>query len=151
MKGEQLRGQLEAERFAARGELQSLLATRDDLDKQINETRQYLERVEALLSFWDESKVAALPMFKDEAEPDKPLKDLTIADAAYAVLKEVSIPLHTKQILTAIQRGGKVISSKTPRISVSSALLRDDRFENIGGNTFRIKESARDKDGDGMS
>jgi len=151
MKGEELRGLLEGERFAARGELQSLLATRDDLDRQIKETREYLERVDALLSSWDQSKVEALPMFRDKVQVDEPLKDLTIADGSYAILKEVDIPLHTKQILAALQTGGKVISSKTPRISISSALLRDDRFENIGGNTWRIKESIRDEDGDGMS
>jgi len=153
MKSEELKQLLKDERSAAREQLQFWIGKRDEADRRMNEARQYLEQVETLLSFFDKPKAEAVAvlMFKEEGERHSRYEDLSIADAAYEVLKEAGVPLHAKRILAAILMGGKVISSKTPHISVSSALLRDDRFENIGGNTFRIKESARDEDGDGMS
>jgi len=148
MKSEELRKRLEDELVAAREKWEFWLAKREEIKAEMSDAWQYVERLEALLSTWDKSEAegAMLPMFKDEGERHNRYEDLTIAGAAYEVLKEVNVPLHAKRILAAIVMGGKVISSKTPLISVTSTLIRDDRFENIGGNTWRIKDSVREVD-----
>lgn len=144
MKSEGLRKLLQEERSAGTENLQAWLAKRDEADAGVNEAREYLERLEALLALLDRPEAEALPMWSDQTERHSRYKNLSIADAAHEVLSEVGTPLHAERILAAVLKGGKVISSKTPLLSLTPALHRDGRFQNIGCNTWRIKQSSEE-------
>jgi HB1, ASXL, restriction endonuclease HTH domain len=66
----------------------------------------------------------------------------SITQYAQAILRQSGKPMHVDAILAQIEALGK----KTTKQSVVSALIRDKkRFENIGRNTFRLKEQPKDE------
>jgi len=83
-------------------------------------------------------------VISEEAEPKSTrFQGMKIGDAAYEVLKEADRPLHVREIWDRISEGGVESRAKKPWVSIAAALYRDERFENLGRNTFRIKEGTQ--------
>ncbi len=63
---------------------------------------------------------------------------LSMADAAYEVLRKIGGgPLHLPDILEqALARGLIAAGGATPQLSLSTAMLRDNRFTNLGENRW---------------
>jgi len=74
-----------------------------------------------------------------EEREERRFSGKSIADASGEILKEAGTPLHVSEIWKRISEGGITSRAKRPTVSVAAALIRDERFENIGRNTFRIK------------
>lgn len=72
---------------------------------------------------------------------------LTIADAAFTVLSRVGGgPLHLSNILAQIQADSLAeLRGQTPQLSLASIMLRDERFHNLGKNTWVLAPTPDDE------
>lgn len=63
---------------------------------------------------------------------------MTIADAAFTILTQAGGgPLHLSDILARIQAESMAeLRGQTPQLSLASIMLRDERFHNLGKNTW---------------
>jgi MoxR-like ATPase/predicted RNA-binding protein with PUA-like domain len=70
--------------------------------------------------------------------PSNERRHLTFADAAYLILSRAGGgPLTLSEITQQIQEEELVETrSQTPQLTLSSAMLRDERFQNLGRNTW---------------
>jgi 5-methylcytosine-specific restriction enzyme B len=75
---------------------------------------------------------------------------MSLADAAFTILSRTGGgPLHLKEIFSQVQAAGLVeTAGQTPQLSLSSALLRDERFRNLGGNMWLLAEPLLDTEGE---
>jgi len=105
---------------------------RFELDIRIYQER--LERIDDRLARLEMAEERELEMGPENNR----FADMTIADAAYEVLKEAGRGIHVKEIWEALSRGGLRSSAQRPTLSVTTALLRDNRFRRVGKNTYAI-------------
>lgn len=145
---EQVRGYLERQIETSKSRLDHYLTQKSEAEKEISRLSKTLEMFERMLNYLDradgseEGQGASVEARTEEAQP---YAGMTIAEAALHVLREAGIPLHVTRIWEALQAGGKTSKAQKPTLSLTASLLRDGRFENIGGNMFRIKEVATDE------
>jgi hypothetical protein len=73
---------------------------------------------------------------------------LTIADAAFTILRRAGGgPLHLSEVLRRIQAENLAnLGGQTPQLSLASILLRDERFQNLGKNTWVLANIEPDPD-----
>jgi 5-methylcytosine-specific restriction enzyme B len=78
------------------------------------------------------------------------VRSTTLADAAFFVLSRAGGgPMHLSDMLDRIQQEELAETrGQTPHLSLSSTLLRDERFQNLGKNTWILAELVEDTDGD---
>ncbi len=76
-----------------------------------------------------------------QPSPDR-FRELTIAEAAKLLLKEHG-QLHGKEMEKLLKAGGYQSKAEHFQSTLLVAFARDGGFENIGGNTWRLKESKR--------
>ena len=69
-------------------------------------------------------------------------KNMSIKDAAYAVLSEAAgKPMHGSDILKAIKEGGRPVGGKQPSSSLQGAMARDPRVMRTDkANTWKVRE-----------
>jgi hypothetical protein len=73
------------------------------------------------------------------AEPTgKRFANKSIAQAAFELLLEAGRPLHVRDIWKGITEGGIRSNATKPLESLTSRLVRDRRFVNIGHRTFKL-------------
>lgn len=75
---------------------------------------------------------------------------MTFTDAAFTVLHQAGDgPLHLNDILTRAEQQGLLQSSgQTPLLSLSSAMLRDERFQNQGRNMWQLVALSKESTGE---
>lgn len=73
--------------------------------------------------------------------PSDRFRKMTIAQAASIVLKEAGRPLHGKEIERRVKEGGYRSGAEHFQSTLFVAFRRNGGFENIGANTWRLKES----------
>jgi len=105
---------------------------RFELDVRIY--RERLERIDAELAEFEMAEERELEM---GPESDR-FAGMKISDAAYQVLQEAGRGMHVSEIWEALSRGGLRLSAERPTLSVTTALLRDERFQRVGKNTYAI-------------
>ena len=149
---ERVREYLEGQIRTHTGTLDYYLKQKAEAEENIERLRKTLGLLEGMLEYMRQAEgQRELPLFEEGLEEEQPYAEMSIADAAFELLKQVGRPLHVTRIWEELQRGGKTLEAKKPTLSVTGALLRDERFENLGKNTFRIKEIPSDPDGDGYA
>jgi len=149
---ERLRDYLQRQIGTHTDTLNYYLKQRADAEQKIDRLRRVLGLLNGMLEYMREAEGLAageVPLFQEGLQEEFPYAEMTIADAAFDVLKKAGRHLHVTRIWTELQKGGKVLESNRPTLSVTGALLRDSRFENLGKNTFRLKEARTDLDQDG--
>jgi hypothetical protein len=73
----------------------------------------------------------------------KRFKGVILAEVARALIAENSGPLHGKEIERLAKAGGFIGGTNNFQNYLPVALKRDGGFENIGGNTWKLKEFAK--------
>jgi hypothetical protein len=106
-----------------------------DMDRQRARVLTLAQTYRQLLALNDEDAPVQPPQSLVER-----FRDLTMANAAHAILSEHVGPMHGRAILAAMAAGGRPITGKQPMSSLQSAMLRDPRFERVKGriNYWRI-------------
>lgn len=117
----------------------AISALSDIISRLREEADLYESNVAALEKGRYEVTKHGLRIYTEEAPETKRFEGMKIADAAFQVLREAERPFHVREIWERISRGGIKSWAKKPTVSVAAALHRDERFENLGQNTFRIK------------
>jgi hypothetical protein len=121
------------------GSLRQLVA---DYDRRINDAQKELQRLQelrkaAMLLLEHES-----PKTKDAPSPssEKPYAGMSAIQAAEMVLRKHSNkPLHADTITKELIDGGWFTEAAQPKQSVVGAMFRNKKFENLGGNKYRLK------------
>jgi hypothetical protein len=74
--------------------------------------------------------------------PASRFSEMTIADAAYEVLQARGKQLGGREILEAVEAGGKPVGGKHPMGTLSTSMKRHPRIERVRGktNVWRVKE-----------
>jgi len=134
--------------------LQDQIGDREQGLETISQAKEALDKIASRLegekSFYQQELRAVIEgrvevsregiVISEEPEPKSTrFQGMKIADAVYEVLKEADHPLHVREIWDRISEGGVQSRAKKPWVSIAAALYRDDRFENLGRNTFQIK------------
>jgi len=151
---EQVRRYIDEQIVALRSDLRIWMEQRVEAHEKITELAKTLELLGGMREYMEQAgaeKGTKLPLFEEGLEEEQPYAEMSIADAAFEVLKDAGRPLHVSKIWEELLRGGKTLEAKKPTFSVTGALLRDVRFENLGMNTFTLKEVPTDPDGDGYA
>jgi len=105
------------------------------------EIQIYRDRLERIDSELRDLERAELREFIMGPESDR-FADMTIANAAYELLRETGEAMHVRNIWEALSRGGLRLSSERPTLSVTTALLRDKaRFKRVAPNTYALVET----------
>ena len=74
-------------------------------------------------------------------DDDEITRPMSMTNAAFRILSHSDEPGHVKKILEqALQEGLIITSGKTPELSLSSVMLRDDRFTNLGRNLWTLAD-----------
>jgi hypothetical protein len=143
-----VRDYLERQIASANSSLKQYLRQRSQAEDNIARLTETLELLEGTLDYLkqaEDGKEGVAPRIEEEAERTQPYADMTMADAAYEILKTAEGPLHVTRIWKRLQAGGKSSQAEKPVLSVTAALLRDERFENLGKNMFTIRELPSDQ------
>ena len=139
---QQVRRYLEGQINTSKSRLNHYLAQKSVAETEIGRLTKTLQLLEGMLGYLmgaEPGDEAQAPPGEEEIQAAQPYADMTIADAGFEILKAAGRPLHVRNIWKRLQRGGKTFEAEKPILSVTAALLRDDRFENLGRNTFTIK------------
>lgn len=142
-----VRSYIERQIETSKSRLGHYLGQKSEAETGITRLTETLELLEGMLSYLERpegSKEAQAPRVKEETQGAQSYADMSIANATFEILREKGIPLHVKTIWERLEQGGKISTAHKPTLSVTAALLRDERFQNIGGNKFRIKEFPSD-------
>ncbi len=152
---------LEQRIHAYKSRLQELEKKRRRLDEEIATIKKYLELAETLYRVEaDKAKLASLSsqiITDDKGPRPTAVMDVTdqsreillgrskysgmsVAEAAYLILREARRSMHAKELLQRLMEGGIQIKGKTPLTSVATSLKRDKRFKKVGPNTFEAME-----------
>ena len=144
---------------AYENKLKDLQKKRERINEEIASIEKYVElaktlyRVEA-----DKAKLASLSsqiITDEKGAMSLPATDVTdqsreillgrtkyvgmsVADAAYMILREAHRPMHAKELCQELINGGMRIRGKTPVTSVAISLKRDPRLKKVSPNTFGI-------------
>jgi len=103
----------------------------------------YRNRLDVFLDELAEFDMAEQRELELGLESDR-FADMTIADAAYEVLKEAGQGMHVTEIWEALSRGGLRLAAQRPTLSVTTALLRDKvRFQKVGKNLYAAIRGAQ--------
>lgn len=73
----------------------------------------------------------------------KRFRDMILAEVARTLILEHGKPLHGKAIERLAKAGGFTGGTNNFQNYLPVALKRDGGFENIGGNTWKLRETAR--------
>ena len=132
---EYLEGQIKTEM----AELDRWLKQRAEADDHIAELQKKLSLLGSMAAYvrGPEGEEPAPAIGPSSGEG--PYAGLSIGDGTFAVLRKAGRPLHVTAIWEELQRGGKQLKAPKPTVSITGALLRDERFANIGSNTFTLK------------
>lgn len=138
----------------AKTDLSKKIYNRDKLNKEIEELQHRIRVLDSeLKQISTEANVSRkesnetkfdLSTIKPNHKKIKKIKRATIASTAYEVLKEANKPLHLHQITELIiQKGDIQLHSKTPQVSVNTALIRrKDLFKSLGRGLWEIQYEA---------
>ena len=107
----------------------SLEAKAAALERELAQRRADLE---VLLRVRDEQ-------IRAESTPKR--SEYTIAEAALAIFGKTGNPMHADQILPLLAEYGVATAKQT----LVSQLLRDERFELLGGNVFQLRKNKDDQ------
>jgi len=66
--------------------------------------------------------------------------NMSIPDAAAEVIQVLERSLHVRELLEALETGGKRFHAARPTVSIAAALSRDARFVRVKPNTFDLVE-----------
>lgn len=123
--------------------LESLEQEKARVNLEIERIRTYTELVKKVIDFYEAGGAEAKPspLFPpDITVGPNEFRHLSIADAAEAVLKKATQPIHGRVILNYLRQGGKVFGGSTPMASLYSVLTRDSRFLNLGENVWTLRK-----------
>ncbi|GEM_PF-6042672 len=101
---------------------------------EIEMYRSRVDRIDARLADLERAELREFEMGAESAR----FAGMTIADASYELLKETGEAMHVRLIWEALSRRGLRSSAQRPTLSVTTALLRDERFERVAPNTYAI-------------
>jgi len=142
---------------------QQIADKKDDLDKkkkrkekiesELNDLANDIAELEKTISVLDNTLKTSLKntgyeydtYLKDmlkktkTAKSDQQTKQKSIADVAYDYMTETELPsIHIKTLTQSLQQNNKITTqAKNPIASVTSALMRDKRFESLGDGSGR--------------
>lgn len=136
---ERLRQYLEAEIKAQGERLEHWARRKAEANQQMEKHQKALDHLLATLRY--------LKVAEGEDEPimaEKPYGEMSIVDGTYLVLTKAGRPLHVSAIWEELRRGGKTLAAPKPTVSITGALLRDQRFRNVGGNTFILAKAVEE-------
>jgi len=143
---ERVRQYLESQIKTHTGTLEHYLRQKAEAEEHLERLRKTLGLLEGMLEYMRQAEgQGELRLFEEGLREEQPYAEMSIADAAFEVLKQAGRPLHVTRIWEELQRGGKTLEAKKPTLSVTGALLRDERFESLGKNTFTVKEVPSDE------
>jgi hypothetical protein len=115
-----------------------------DLDAKLVHIQQrravlarYLDVAHSLLDM-ERQQVLDGGMPIEEPTAGKRFEGKSITVAAAELLLEANRPLHVKEIWKGITEGGVASKAQKPLETLTSRLLRDKRFINIGSRTFKL-------------
>lgn len=139
---EQVRNYLEGQINTSKSRLKHYLGQKSEAETEVERLTKTLELLEGMLGYLKgevPGEGGQAPPIEEEIQGAQPYAEMSIADAAHETLKTAGRPLHVSKIWKRLQQGGKTSEAEKPILSVTGALLRDDRFENLGRNTFTIR------------
>lgn len=117
-------------------ELGELDAKLEHMQKRRSTLARYLDVARALL---DMERQQALDGGVSVEEPTgKRFVGKSITVATVELLLEANKPLHVKDIWKGITEGGAASRAQKPLETLTSRLMRDKRFVNIGHRTFKL-------------
>ena len=126
---------LEAEIKVRAEQLTYWAAQRVEIDKHMEEHRIALAQLQATLAYVRRRDG------EDEATgEEKPYAEKSIPAGVVEILRGAGAPLHVKEIWEELRRGGKVLATDRPTVSIRASLVRDERFLKVGANTWMLKE-----------
>jgi len=146
---ERMRGYIEDRIAAHKSTLNHYLEQKTQAEIKIEDLTKTLELLDGMLEYMRQAeggKAGQLPLVEEEMLGERPYAQMSIVDGVFEVLNRAGRPLHVTKIWAELQRGGKTLAAKRPTLSITGALLRDEHFENLGKNTFRVKEVPNDAD-----
>lgn len=121
----------------------SLRERLEEFDRRIKETENELNRLINL-------KTAAATLLEGETTKNTPKPEaitsrfarMNVPQALETIFRSNgNQPLHVKVLTDLLLEGGWKTDAVKPKLTVTGALVRDTtRFENVGQNTFRLKE-----------
>lgn len=76
------------------------------------------------------------------------LPGMTVRDAAHAILVEHGEPMHLSELYQRLKQAGVEIRGKNEKNTLFATIRGDDRFINLGRNTWDLKER-QTEDGSG--
>lgn len=144
---EQMREYVQRQIETVREALDQYREERATADRQITKLSENLEVLQAMLGLLTQpgGELAEFAAVEEGMQEPRSYTEMTIADAAFDVLRRSPGTLHVTEIWAALDKGGKTSKAERPTLSVTAALLRDERFQNMGKNRFRIKELPSDE------
>jgi len=120
----------------AEAELGQLDEKLEQMQKRRTTLARYLDLARALL---DMERHQALDGGTSDEEPTgKRFVGKSITAATVELLLEANRPLHVKEIWKGIIEGGVASRAQKPLETLTSRLMRDKRFVNIGHRTFKL-------------
>lgn len=140
---DQVRSYIEEQIKTTKSSLDEFLDVKSDAERHISELTKNLGLLEGMLSYLQggvPSEEGKASLVEEEIQGAQPYAEMSIADGAFQILTEAGRPLHVTRIWEELEQAGKTSKAQKPTLSVTAALLRDGRFENIGANKFRAKE-----------
>lgn len=127
-----------------RSTLKNLLA---DYDRHIAEAEKKVRTSQKEVERLRELRNAAALLWADEtgktiqiSTAENPFTGMSVTDAVAMVFRQRgNDPMHANDITKAVREGGWASKAKNPKLTVVGAIFRDNRFEKLGGNKFRLR------------
>jgi len=120
------------------GEIRNLQTQVAPLETDLRIRQEKLAAIERLLSL-EIHPLEAIYVSKDSSGSAR-MNSKKVADVAYEVLKNASIPLYYKQLYEAITQTGFEIHGKDPATNLIAHIGNDPRFERVKRGTYALKE-----------
>ncbi len=108
--------------------------------KRAEDLQEQAERCLSLANLYDEVLRVHGIKNGDAKEPPAAVRsnrfhDMTVAEAAFLVLRDVGGKLSGREIMEKLAQGGRLVGGKQPMGTLATLMKRDDRIERVPGET----------------